>query len=99
MIVKGYMIYMARMALIIKFEAGKVFIIIIFEMLPKTKRPKTLPRKLTLSDDDPFSKIFDKASFEQELANPTVTKRCCKMGKNVQFGSESGSLNDSEADL
>ena len=68
-------------------------------MLPTTKRTKTVPRKLSISDDDPFSKIFDKASFEQELANPTVTKRCCKLNKTVQFGSESGSLNDSDGNV
>ena len=34
-------------------------------MLPTTtKRPKSMTRKFTISDDDPFSKIFDKAAFE-----------------------------------
>ena len=48
-------------------------------MLPTTnKRPKSMTRKFTISDDDPFAKIFDKAAFEQELANPTVTKTKCK---------------------
>ena len=70
MIVKGYMIYMARMALIIKFEAGKVFIIITLNV----KRPPNLPssRDFGVGKIVVFGKIStgNISNYRQSLLKP-----------------------------
>ena len=63
----------------------------------QTKNPrnkKILSRKFTISDDDPFAKIFDKKAFEEKLAEPEKPKRKKPKApltgekKNVKFDSD-----------
>jgi hypothetical protein len=64
-------------------------------MLPKTEKGKQMVRRFTISDDDPFAKIFDKKAFEAELANPNSVinggkkKKASPDKKNVKFNSDS----------